>query len=321
MMWAGGTLLAYAVTLGTAGAIGLRGARWTVNAPKLGVLAWQILSLSVLASVAFAGLLMLNPASGTHADVRGLSWSAQMLAEGHFSHAAPAMWCGAMILLAAGVMTSTARGVLLALLQSRRERVRHANQLVLLGTPHGATGAVVLEHHVAAAYCLPGPHPAVVVTTAALAALDDGELAAVLAHERAHLRGRHHLALALSEGLRRALWFVPLFRWAHHEQARLLEMIADDAAARTASRRKVATAMVQMAQSSVPSPALGAGGTHSAARVDRMLAPSTPIRRWQAALIAIMLAVAALIPVALAVAPAASGAGLQACGPAGPVTL
>ena len=42
-----------------------------------------------------------------------------------------------------------------------------------------------------AAYCVSGRPPAIVVTTAALGALDDRQLDAVVAHERAHLAGHH----------------------------------------------------------------------------------------------------------------------------------
>ena len=88
-----------------------------------------------------------------------------------------------------------------------------------------------MEHPAAVAYCLPGRVGTIVLTTAALAALDDAELAAVLAHERAHLRGRHHLVLAAASALAQTLPFLPGLCTAQTELARLLEMIADDKAA------------------------------------------------------------------------------------------
>jgi len=72
----------------------------------------------------------------------------------------------------------------------------------------------------------------VVLTSAAVAALSDDELGAVLDHERAHLRGRHHLAVAAAAALVATMPILPLFRWARTELACLLEMIADDDAAR-----------------------------------------------------------------------------------------
>ena len=55
-----------------------------------------------------------------------------------------------------------------------------------------------MEHSQPAAYCVAGRQPTVILTTAAVQALDPGQLDAVLAHERAHLAGRHHRLLALT---------------------------------------------------------------------------------------------------------------------------
>src|SRR2546430_14723723 len=62
-------------------------------------------------------------------------------------------------------------------------------------------GSILLDHDEAAAWCLPGAGGQVVLTTAAVHALDEAQLAAVLAHERAHQRGRHHLLVALAGSL------------------------------------------------------------------------------------------------------------------------
>ncbi|WP_033254415.1 M56 family metallopeptidase, partial [Kitasatospora phosalacinea] len=57
----------------------------------------------------------------------------------------------------------------------------------------------VLTDDRADAYALPGRPPRIVATTGMLAALTGPERAALLAHERAHLTGRHHLLLAAAE--------------------------------------------------------------------------------------------------------------------------
>jgi Zn-dependent protease with chaperone function len=61
--------------------------------------------------------------------------------------------------------------------------------------------------------------------------LDPEQLTAVLAHERAHLAGRHHLLLAITRSLAAVAPFVPIFARGTGEVARLAEMRADDAAA------------------------------------------------------------------------------------------
>lgn len=318
MMWTGALLASYAIALGTGGAFALRRAAWADRAPRLGLLAWQVLSLSVLLAIALSGLVMISPGLGAQDDLSMLVSSFTMLGQGHFSHAASALWCLAFIGVATATIGTVAIAALRAFFRSRRDRSAHLAQLAVVGSHDALTGATVVDHPIAAAYCLPGRNPAVVMTTAAMDVLDAAELSAVLEHERAHLRGRHDLILAASGALRRSLGFIPLFRWGHPEQARLLELIADDAAAGTASRRTVATAMLHMAESAVRLPALGAGGSHAAERVERMLRPSRPLSRVQACVAAVLLAVIAIVPVGLALAPAATAAGLEACGPAGP---
>ena len=93
-----------------------------------------------------------------------------------------------------------------------------------------------------------GPDPAVIVTTAALQALDRDQLAAVLAHERAHLAWHHHRLLALARIARQLLPFLPLMREAAVQVARLVEMHADDTATAAHDTRTLATALVVLAE-------------------------------------------------------------------------
>lgn len=318
MLWTAGLLAVYTLVIGTVGAALLRSTAWASRAPRLAVVVWQILSLSVLLAVALAGVLMLSPGPGAHTDWDGLVWSIQMLSQGNFADAAPALWCALIVTASTLVLTRVSVVVIRHFLGSRRQRARHLRQLALLGRTDGHFGAVVIEHPTAVAYCMPGPSPTVVLTSAAVELLDGQELYAVLEHEKAHLRGRHDLILAWSGGLSRALRVFPLFRWAHEEQSRLLEMVADDAAARRASPLTVASAMLHMAESSVRLPALGAGGGNAPERMNRMLVPARPLARWQTALVAVTVAAAALLPLGIAVAPALATSDLQACGLAGP---
>ncbi|MFD8482155.1 M56 family metallopeptidase, partial [Kitasatospora sp. NPDC059673] len=66
-------------------------------------------------------------------------------------------------------------------------------------TGPAAAALTVLDDDRADAYALPGRPPRIVATTGMLAALSAPERAALLAHERAHLAGRHHLLLAAAE--------------------------------------------------------------------------------------------------------------------------
>jgi Zn-dependent protease with chaperone function len=111
--------------------------------------------------------------------------------------------------------------------QRARTRSRaHAEAALLAGRALPGTGAVVLDDPRPAAYCVAGRPAAIVVTSGALAVLDPPQLAAVLAHERAHLAHRHHLLATVTRGLAAAFPGVPLFQRGIAEVARLTEMAA-----------------------------------------------------------------------------------------------
>jgi Zn-dependent protease with chaperone function len=75
-----------------------------------------------------------------------------------------------------------------------------------------------------------------VLPTGAIGALDEAQLRAVLAHERAHLSGRHQLLVTMASALGDAFPGVPTFRVACEQVARLAELRADVAASTAAHR-------------------------------------------------------------------------------------
>lgn len=121
------------------------------------------------------------------------------------------------------------------------------------------------------------PWPVTAVDPDRLGALEGAAQRAILDHERAHLRGAHHLVDLLVRSLAAGLSPWPGGRIAHEEVRRHLEAVADDAAARRCSGRTVARAIVQAA-SGKPAVGLGSGGW-SYWRVDRLLRPPVaPLR-------------------------------------------
>jgi beta-lactamase regulating signal transducer with metallopeptidase domain len=165
--------------------------------------------------------------------------------------------------------------------------------------PADAPNAVVLDAPQPAAYCIPGRPATIVLTTGALAVLDPAQLTAVLAHERAHLSGRHHLLISLTRALAASLPRVPLFTQGARQVARLAEMCADDAAARRGGRLSLVAALLAMGTgAAVPTAALAATGGAVTARVQRLLEPRRPTRDagYRLALTGVTLALA-LVPV------------------------
>lgn len=69
--------------------------------------------------------------------------------------------------------------------------------------------------------------PRIVLSAGLLRMLEPAELAAVVAHERHHLRRRDPLALFALSLSRKALWYVPLLGWAEDKYKTAVEVLAD----------------------------------------------------------------------------------------------
>jgi Zn-dependent protease with chaperone function len=306
-------LLGYAALLLTAGAAALARARWADRAPRLAVAAWLALTGSAVVSVVLGGAALVVPTVRVSTDLAALLASCAMALRAGYAHPGGAAMAGAGAVLGLSVtgrVTWCAAGTLARAALARR---RHRGVLAVAGRHDRRLGAVVVDHDEAAAWCLPGAGRQVVLTTAAVRALDDVQIAAVLAHERAHQRGRHHLLVGLAGSMAAAFPRVRAFRQGHEQVARLAELLADDAAAAASPRLKVAEALLALA---APAPAdaaaLGAGGSATGARVRRLIAAPAPIGR--ARTVAGMLTVAALaaFPLVLLAGPAAAS-GMTSC--------
>lgn len=174
------------------------------------------------------------------------------------------------------------------------------------GRPDLALDAVLVDHPAPVAYCLPGRGRRVVLSTAALAVLDDAQLAAVLAHERTHLRHRHDLMIAAATAYARAFPYVPAFHRARDQVVRLVELAADDAAG--PDRLAVAGAILSLAHRPAPVPALAAAATAAGQRVRRLLAPHRPLPRLQALLGTVAIVAVAVLPAVVATEPGVAAA-------------
>jgi Zn-dependent protease with chaperone function len=273
-------LAGYAVAVAAAGTWWLPRASWPQRAPRLGIAVWQGLTITVVASALLAGLLLTVPCLRVWGD-----WSSlrDCVLSARAQYASPA---GALAGTTGAVFTLAAAGRLAwftgtAVASSRRRRARHDEVLALVGRCGPVPGMVLLEDDRPAVYCLPGRRR-IVFTTGALRRLDSRQLDAVLAHERAHLTGRHHLVIILAAALHRAFPHVGFFAVAASQIGCLVEMAADDAATRRAHRLTLAAALLALASARVPAGALGAGGTAGAQRIRRLIdtqSSSSRVRR------------------------------------------
>ncbi|NUP53919.1 MAG: M56 family metallopeptidase [Catenulispora sp.] len=172
-------------------------------------------------------------------------------------------WGQEVALALAGVLAVRLVGVtLLSAVRIERD-LRRQRYAVDLAAEHADRQVRVLEHAAPAAYCLPGTRPRIVITEGTIAALAPDELEAVLAHERAHARWRHELVVQPFVAWESALPLPPARR-ATAAVTALVEMLADDHAARAVSRPALARALVAIGGTAGVVPTrrgTGGGGT------------------------------------------------------------
>lgn len=259
---------------------------WPSRSPRWGIALWQALSVSALVAAASAGLALALPAVRLSGDLSAVLRECVMALRAQYASPGGALTAAVGAVFALTVLTSAGWCVARELMAAAAARRVHRDLLRLTARPCdpgrvGAADPVVVQHDSLAAYCLPGRGGRIVLTSGALAALPPEELAAVLAHERAHLSGRHHLALAAAAALDRAFGFVPLVRTARQQTAALLEMLADDRASRDAQPLTVASALLRLATpgqaGATPIAALGAAETATGDRIRRLLANRPPL--------------------------------------------
>lgn len=305
-------LFTYAVVVGLGLAGFIQHCPWTRRSARLALAAWGAGLASVLGALMTAGLalaapeLPLWPTELLHACL--LVMLTPYNNHGH-------SWRdGVGAVLAVGLGLRFAQSTAWGAIAARRARRRHAADLRTLGVTQRHDGVLLAEATTPAVYCLPGRNARIVVTRGALKALEAAEMRAAIAHERAHLRGRHHLALLALNGCRKTLFFVPAARRAAGEVPLLLEMRADEGASRRVDRVTVAHALVNLASAPSRGPVLAAGGgTGSMARVERLLNPPAPL----GAIRPILAGLAGLVLVGglvfAAAAPSIAAASAHAC--------
>jgi Zn-dependent protease with chaperone function len=181
-------------------------------------------------------------------------------------HPVPAMLCWQAIAIAGGLsmiaalwFLSVGAAVLLALhlllnlgltaVGTWRQRRRHRQLVDLLSSPiPDRPNTRLIENEAPVAYCLPGaPRSVTVLSAGLLRLLSDEELAAVVAHERAHVAQHHHVVLMAFRAWRTALPWFPIASRAEQAVALLVELLADDDARQVVPDAVLASAVQRVA--------------------------------------------------------------------------
>jgi Zn-dependent protease with chaperone function len=241
-------------------------ATWPTRAPRAAIVLWQSIALAAVLSAFSAGIAIASrlfvpgpdgrPTATITSEIEALGWP---------------LWTAYVIVFAITVVIGArlTYAVVQVAIATRRRRAHHRMVIDLVGKSQG-THLRILDVAQPLAYCLPGVRSRVVVSEGALSTLADNEMAAILTHERAHLRARHDLVLEMFTAVHAA--FPRFVRSAHalHAVRLLIELLADDAAVRTAGPTPLARALVACASGHTPSGALAAGGPTTVLRVRRL---------------------------------------------------
>jgi Zn-dependent protease with chaperone function len=250
-------------------------ASWPLRAPRAAVVLWQSIAVAAVLSAFSAGLAIASrlfvvgpdgrPSASVTSEIAVLGWP---------------LWSVYVVVFALTLVVGCR--LLVAVVQvaiaTRRRRSHHRMLVDLLGSSRDtapeictrASGLRILDVTQPLAYCLPGVRSRVVVSQGTLTELSDGEIAAILSHEQAHLRARHDLVLEMFTAVHAA--FPRFVRSASALGAvrLLIELLADDAAVRAAGPTSLARALVACASGRTPSGALAAGGPTTVIRVRRL---------------------------------------------------
>lgn len=156
-----------------------------------------------------------------------------------------------------------------------------ATRTQLAGQP-----VTVIPHDQPTAFALTQRHGGIVISTALLDLLNPDELTAVITHEAAHLRQRHHIILTILHGGIAPLRWIPLIAAMEAAIPHYLEMAADNAARAHTSTPILASALLKIGEKSGPAMLNGACGSVAlhAAGIDRIRHLIAPLDGKQGAI-------------------------------------
>ena len=308
------TALLAVVAIGSVlGSSALVKANWPRRAPAAAILLWQAIGLA--GGVAAIGTLMgLGMPSGRFGVAGAIVRVGAAARDGAILTTAAGIGREPAIVIAlrlafllAGVTLFASLCWVLVAASATVLHARRRQRMLLALLAHAdpqVPGALVVDTPTAAAYCLPGLRSKIVVSVGTLELLAPAELAAVLAHERAHLRERHDLVLLPFTALRRAFPRSAICTDAYRAVALLVEMLADDRALQARPARELVSALVRFGtagtgQAPTGSLAIAEAEGEVAARVNRLLLPANPLPGPVVAGICLGAALLAATPVAL----------------------
>lgn len=183
----------------------------------------------------------------------------------------------------------------------RRDRYRFLSTLAAAPGPVH-TDVLWLQHPHPIAFSVAGRPGLIAASQGLRDQLPPRALAATLEHERAHLRGRHHLIVDAADIAAAAIPFIPLFRIGPSVIRELVELAADEVAGHRFGADAVVEALTILAFVRAPTDGLAMAGTAVVRRIARLEKRVASPARWTtAAYTAVIAGVGALLPSAIGV--------------------
>lgn len=256
-------LLIYAAIVMVAAPVAVSRRRWTSALPRTAITVWAgalgsgviAMLTSFVCAIAAASTLATRPRAplSLHSALSGIG-----------------------LTLTACLMTAVGGGLLcvavyrLAVAAVDRHRL-HQDVSAAFGPSHAWTDTVVVDSDAASAISLGGRHPLILVSSLLAGRLTPDELEAVVEHERGHLAQRHHTLLQVADLQYRCAPALPCAQALERSLHLLVELAADDHAARRCGVAVTASALRALA--SVTSED---GFALRARRLERRLASPVP---------------------------------------------
>jgi hypothetical protein len=235
----------------------LASASWTERYPALALRAWMGLALTCYLAVP-AALLALAHDVLEHALMWALHADKDELHEQYASGAVSVAWNGTALvavglaaLVVGVVVTEHAR-----LVVERRTLRRDTTLREMVHPGCSGTPLILVPDPRPAAWCCAGRHRAVYVTEGAASSLRGPALAALIAHESAHLKRHHHRYIFGADVAGRLAARVGLLRNMRARVRLLVELDADDVAVAQHGRAAVMRALLAVSRrsGSIPVP-------------------------------------------------------------------
>ena len=246
MLLASALLAALAILLAWPVPILLGRARWPLRAPASALLLWQ--SIALTGGLSMIGALLTFGLQPYGSDfVRAARGFVMAVANDEVLPGRDAVFLlavGAAILLGVHLVLN----LVLTIVSTERQRRRHRQLVILLGSPDPLRPHTqLLDNAAPIAYCLPGARSITVFSAGLIDLLSPPELSAVIAHERAHVTQRHDILLVAFRAWHLSLPWFPIAYRAEREVGVLVEMLADDRARRAVPDKTLASALALVA--------------------------------------------------------------------------